>query len=380
MRFGAGVAMVALVGCQSGPRLQTPSASVSPDAAIEATVYLIGDAGGADPGDQVLGALAAELRQRSDNTTVVFLGDNVYPRGIPPADDPGRAEAERRLLVQVDMLRGTGARGVFVPGNHDWAHSGVDGWASVLRQDSIIDAQGIEGVAVRPTDGCPGPETLDITESLRLIVLDTAWWLHPHDKPTHPDSPCPTDAMGEVTASLRDIVTSGVPVGVVAHHPLASGGIHGGHFGVLDHVFPLRALKSWLWLPLPIIGSAYPIARMSGISDQDLSGGGYRELNDSLRAAFADAPVLFYAGGHEHNLQVLADSTFGHMLVSGAGYFDHTSRAVYLDESRYAAATSGYMRVNVLRDGRVHLAVIVVDAAGAVSEALTMWLGNVRGD
>ena len=101
-------------------------------------------------------------------------------------------------------------------------------------------------------------------------------------------------------------------------------------------------------------------------------------LADSLRAAFASGDVLFYASGHEHNLQVIADSTFGHVLVSGAGYFAHTTRVVYLDDSRYAAAVSGYMRLEVLRDGRARLAVVKVEEMGETTEAFTMWLGEVH--
>ena len=95
---------------------------------------------------------------------------------------------------------------------------------------------------------------------------------------------------------------------------------------------------------------------------------------DSLRSAFADAPVVFYAAGHEHNLQVVRDSTFGHVLVSGAGYFDHTTRTVYLDESQFARAASGYMRLDVLSDGRIRLGVMVVEGKGIVGEAFSMWL------
>lgn len=366
-----------VVACQSGPRLQTPAAALVPAGSVEATVFLVGDAGGAKPNDQVLAAVRAELLAEPAAPLIVFLGDNVYPEGIPLEGDPGRAEAERRLLAQVEVVRGTGARAIFIPGNHDWGHSGEDGWGTIGRQEALVAAQALPDVSVQPSGGCPGPVTIGVTATLRLIVLDTQWWLHPHDKPMHPTSSCLADAKSEVTDAIRRTATEeGGRIGVVAHHPLATGGVHGGHFSVWDHLFPLRVLEPWLWVPLPIIGSAYPIARMSGISDQDLSGGRYRELNDSLRAAFADADVVFYAAGHEHNLQVVVDSTFGHMLVSGAGYFDHTTRTVYLDESRFAAARSGYMRLEILRDGRVRLVVVTVDAAGDTHEAFTMWLAE----
>jgi len=367
--------LLTLTACPSGPKIVTPAVPEPDSASVRASVYLIGDAGAPKPGDPVLEALSAELHSRASPATVVFLGDNVYPVGIPEDDDPGRAEAERRLLAQVDVVRGTRSRAIFVPGNHDWGSSATDGWERILRQQALVAAAGVPNVVVLPPDGCPGPELVPVTAGLRLVVLDTQWWLHPHAKPTDPESGCTADAPGEVTARIRQLVASDTGwVGVVGHHPVVSGGVHGGQFSVLDHLFPLRAFKSWLWVPLPIIGSAYPIARASGISNQDLPGRKYRELVDSLRSAFADEPVVFYAAGHEHNLQVVRDSTFGHVLVSGAGYFDHTTRTVYLDESRFARAASGYMRLDVLSDGRIRLGVMVVEGKGIVGEAFSMWL------
>ena len=89
-----------------------------------------------------------------------------------------------------------------------------------------------------------------------------------------PTSSCPEDSEAEVVDALRAAIEGAGErrVVVVGHHPLASGGIHGGNFGWRDHIFPLRAKRSWLWIPLPGIGSAYPIARRRGVSDQDLSG------------------------------------------------------------------------------------------------------------
>ena len=375
------VSCFVLGACPNGPQLVTPPAPEPDSAIVAASVYLIGDAGAPKPGDPVLGALAAELRSRVTPATVVFLGDNIYPTGVPEDGDPDRAEAERRLLAQVEVLRGTDARGIFVPGNHDWGRSAPDGWARLLRQQLLIEAQGLPTVSLVPSDGCPGPETVRVAPNLRLIVLDTQWWLHPHARPTDPESNCTADTMDEVTAQIRGLVNADSGwVGIVAHHPMATGGVHGGHFSVMDHLFPLRALKSWLWIPLPIIGSTYPIARMSGISNQDLSGPKYRELADSLRTAFAGGRVVFYAAGHEHNLQVLQDSTFGHVLVSGAGYFDHTSRTVYVDQSRYAEAASGYMRVDVLTDGRFRLGVMIVSEDGGAREAFSMWLHTAPED
>jgi hypothetical protein len=169
------------------------------------------------------------------------------------------------------------------------------------------------------------------------------------------------------TADQRAVV-------VVAHHPLASGGAHGGHFGWQDHVFPLRNLKSWLWIPLPLIGSVYPIARAEGISSQDIPSRAYGRMRVALDSAFAGAPPLIYAAGHDHTLQVIAGTSTRYVLVSGTGTFGHIDRVAALDSTRFARSASGFMRVEFLRDGRARLGVLIVDRAGSAAEEFGLWL------
>ncbi len=374
-RWMCGLALV-LLGCQSSPALVTPPAPVPEGSAVEATVFLIGDAGKSAPGDPVLSTLGRMVRQDPGRATVVFLGDNVYPSGLPSEADPGRHAAEQRLGAQIDVVDTTVAHGIFVPGNHDWAASGEDGWEAVRRQERVIVQRGRPSVVMLPGGGCPGPVVVDIGTRLRLVVLDTEWWLRSGPKPVGPGSGCSPNTIGGVVDSLRATLREAGDrhVGVVSHHPLASGGVHGGHFGILDHLFPLRAWKSWLWVPLPVIGSAYPIARMSGISSQDLTSSAFGVMRDSLASAFRARRPLFYAAGHEHNLQVLDGERVAYFLVSGGGYYGHTTRVVHLDESRYAGAESGFIRVDVLRDGRVRLGIITVTGDGIATEAFSMWL------
>ncbi|MGH9260346.1 MAG: hypothetical protein ACRD08_10700, partial [Acidimicrobiales bacterium] len=294
----------------------------------------------------------------------------------PDAAGAGRGEAERRLGAQVDVVRGIGARGIFVPGNHDWAANDRDGWAAVRRQERWLAGQRDAQVALLPGNGCPGPAVVDLGRTIRLVVLDTQWWLHDGVRPTDPTSSCGADSEPEVVDSLRAAVRGAGTrrVVVVGHHPLESGGPHGGHFNVKDHVFPLTAWQDWLWLPLPIIGSAYPIARKSGISNQDVSGSIYRRLRARLDTVFRDAPPLVYAAGHDHAQQVITSGGARYLLVTGGGYYGHTSPVAWRDSTRFAASASGYMRLDVQRDGRVRLGVRAVDRMAAPREVFSLWL------
>jgi hypothetical protein len=348
-------------------------------ALVESSLFLIGDAGAPDrAGEPVLRALTSDVARAAGERVIVYLGDNVYPRGIPDTGAPGRGEALRRLDAQIDLAREAGVQAIFIPGNHDWARMGADGWNSMLRQQARIDQRGGKLVRLLPRDGCPGPDVVDIGKRLRLIVLDTQWWLHSGPKPVDPTSKCRADKDTEVTDSLRadlEATDSSRRVVMVGHHPLASGGEHGGYFGARDYFFPLRHVSRVLgWIPLPGLGAIYPEARASGISSQDIPSGSNRRMREALEGAMLRQRPLVWASGHDHNLQVLAGRTARHLLVSGAGIYGHGSRVVQLSATRFASAAAGYMRLDVLLDGRVRLAVFEVDGQGRTREAYTRWL------
>jgi hypothetical protein len=364
--------LAALPACAD--RLLPPGPPVPlPDAAqIERSVFLIGDAGAPSPDEPVLAALSALLATAPESSLVVFLGDNLYPRGLPAESAPNRAEAERRIDAQIAAARVGTARAIFVPGNHDWDKSGKDGLPAIRRQGAHIALRG-EGRAVQlPADGCPGPVVED-QGGLRLVLLDTEWLLRVREKGV--DGCLPNTRDGVFTALGDAIATAGPrPVVVAAHHPLMSGGVHGGHFSLGDHLFPLRELNKALWIPLPILGSIYPIVRGAGVSDQDMAGGGNGLMRASLDSVFALHPPMLYASGHEHSLQLIDRGRPPLLAVSGTGYFGHQDFLETIPGHRLALSEPGFMRVDRLRDGRVRLAVVTVRRNQPGREVWAEWL------
>jgi len=391
------VAAVAGWGCSSALRPATLApAPAAPMDSIELALFLIGDAGSKRyDGEPVLQELTRQADSfRSVRQYVVFLGDNVYPRGVPPAGEPMRNDAERKLAAQVQAIRKGAGAGILVPGNHDWDRQGRNGWDAIRRQDTLVQQLGGEQVRLLPHGGCPGPEVVDVGERLRLIALDSEWWVHNYVKPSGDGSPCPTRTEREVTDSLLGALRDkGSRYAVVVdHHPLRSGGEHGGSFTLGDHLFPLRNVKSWLWIPLPIIGSLYPLARQNGISNQDLSGRKYARMVRALEAVFAQYPPLVMASGHDHDLQVIRGgrpeiTNAGYQLVSGAGILGHSGLVRRVGGSLFEREAAGFMRLDFTRDGRVRLAITTVvpegkRPAGESAEVFSLWLStgpNVAG-
>ena len=383
--------LVALWAAACAPALERATfvpAAPAPTDSIELSLFLVGDAGGPAYGKE---PVLQEFARQSDSLSrfrrfVVFLGDNVYPKGIPPVGDPKRVDAEQRLATQIAAIRESDAKGLLVPGNHDWERQGKDGWNAIRRQDSLARRFGRGDVVLLPGGGCPGPVVVDVSPHIRLIALDTEWWLHNDVKPYGDTSPCPTRTYQEVVDSLRGALRDkgNRHAIILTHHPMRTGGVHGGAFDWTDHVFPLRVFKSWLWVPLPIIGSIYPLSRQLGISNQDLSGKKYKAMRRAFEGVFQQYPPLVYASGHDHDLQVFRGgraeiSDAEYLLISGAGIVGHESRVHPREGSLFESGAAGFMRLDVTTDGRVRLSVTTVtprkgSRPGEGRETYSLWL------
>ena len=339
----------------AGCRAVVPPVVPAPDQ-IEASLFLIGDAGEQNPREvgPPLTALASLAAIAPERSLVVFLGDNVYPEGMPREGEAEWADSRRRLADQVNAVP-PGARGVFLPGNHDWSDSRAFGLYAVRLEESVIRSLAAgRDVRMLPGNGCPGPVAVDLGR-LRFIGMDTQWWLHDFivkDSSTN----CPTQ-IGAVTAELRKQIddwsaTAGRVVVVGGHHPMMTGGEHGAYCGVTG---PFRRF---------------------GNRSQDVVSRLNRTLRDSMEAAFSAHPPIAYAAGHDHNLQILRGGPNApNLLVSGAGSPSKVSCAVRLRESRFTSQhRSGFMRIDVMRGKGVLLSVYQWDSRGQGGLAYTYWL------
>ncbi|MFZ0390553.1 MAG: metallophosphoesterase [Calditrichia bacterium] len=313
----------------------------------------IGDAGEPQSPEPVLDLLESWASELPQNTQLIFLGDNLYPSGMVPQDDPWRTTAENRLGKLTAVVTESKSRGVFLPGNHDW-HQGLDG---ILRQQQFINDQLKQDSSFLPPDGCIGPVVQDIA-GIRLIYLDTDFWLS--DIETSPE--CPVTAKDSAVVKIRTALQGAGerPVFFLAHHPLLTYGPHGGFFDWKDHLFPLTRLIPHFYLPLPIVGSLYPLVRWNLIkSSEDLVSEEYGKLIADLESAFAVNPPLLYAAGHDHNLQVLSGGdAAGYILISGAGSQKKLTNVDDGKRTLFAHLHSGFMAVDVLKDHRIILQVV----------------------
>jgi hypothetical protein len=372
--------VVTLVGCTSPvvlPRGERVDEHRCEDnSSVTHTAFLIGDAGaptlpldGSDElVDPVLRGLHADVTKAVDTldrerVLVLYLGDNVYWDGLAPEGHNDRRHGERVLNAQI--AASAPARGIFLLGNHDWHIEGPEGWNRALEQRRFLE-RFAPRVRMLPPGGCAGPERLDLGPYLRFVLIDPIGFGHLADHHAEHVTACPNrtvvEAFYDLAAEFDE--PEGKHIALALHHPLITAGPHGGHFGWKQHLFPLTDFWPWAWLPLPVIGSAYPLSRQLGVTGTDATSESYARYVQSIYRASRPLVPLLYVGGHEHSLQVHRDLAGAYYLVSGAGSAGKVDRVWDDLETRLmATARPGYMRLDVTEKGSLNLTVLAVDDA-----------------
>ncbi|MEM9849453.1 MAG: metallophosphoesterase, partial [Bacteroidota bacterium] len=351
-------------------RENTPADSLK----LRHSIYLVGDVGGIAEEDDFWISFQHTLAQAPKASTVVFLGDNLYPSGMPPkSDEKARKQSEEQLDVQLNLLKDYKGQVLFVPGNHDWTKYGLEG---LKRQEKYIehkleDMHDLSGKQAKhtflPDDGCSGPEVVEINDQLVIIAIDSEWWLEDWDEHIEINTDCEhrnrESFLYYFEEALRKYRTRNVVV--VMHHPIYSNGSHGGYLTAKEHLFPFTQYFKRGYIPFPVIGSLGSLVRKLGLIKQDLGHPLYKDLRTGLVGAASKNGSYIFAAGHEHNLQYWEKEEQS-FIVSGSGVKTNAVKAG--DESLFAYARQGFARLDFYEDGSAWVNFIVPDPMGRISQ------------
>lgn len=367
------ICLLLLLGSCATEKLKIREGHSTPLSATKAPwvrdVYLIGDAGlspenGFNP---VLHALSKVLDTASSTSMAVFLGDNIYPAGMPSRkDDPdGYSKAEFQLQSQVSALEGFAGTPLFIPGNHDWYSDGPKG---LKRQEDFLERVLDDKDVFQPEKGC-GYERIRVGEDLTILVIDSQWYISDWDRFPDMNRDCALKDRGDFWETLegeikknRDRVTL-----IAIHNPILNYGSHAGQYSFRSHMFPFHSP-----VPLPVLGTVYnELRRSTGASHADDSHPRYRELRNRLLTVAQYSQRVVIASGHEHSLQYIVEKNTP-QIVSGSGAKRSANRLK--GGSRFATGDGGFARLSVFDDGSSTVRYYVVNEAGEAREAFR---GNV---
>ncbi|WP_147677852.1 metallophosphoesterase [Algibacter pacificus] len=307
-----------------------------PNKELSYSFYLIGDAGNSPIGSESAGlkAFRNEINNAPEQSTVLFLGDNIYPKGFPKKSDKGREFAEYQMKIQTDAVKNFKGETIFIPGNHDWYSDGLKG---LKRQENYVeDVLGKN--TFLPENGCP-IEKVEISDDVEIIIVDTEWYLTNWDNHPTMNDDCEIKTRSQFFEELESLIKKarGKSTILALHHPMFTNGSHGGEYSFNS------TLK-----PIPVLGSLKNLLRKTtGVSPADLQNKRYNELKKRVVTLAQENEKVILVSGHEHNLQYLEQSNLV-QIISGAGSKSTPTRNV---NDAFSTSEAGYARLDIFKDG-----------------------------
>ncbi|GHA60122.1 metallophosphoesterase [Pontibacter akesuensis] len=327
-----------------------------PEEELVHSVALIGDVGAlaTDGSDPVINLVSQWQQEAQDKGTMVFLGDNIYPIGLPEEGHRHRPTAEARLNTIIKSIAAYPGKGILLSGNHDWLKGRTGGYEQMLRQELYVREKIQEPEVYLPPNGCPGPSEIQLADGVLLVVINTQWFVQRGEKPLGHKQDCPYTHIEEFFVELNRLLKRNThqQVLIAAHHPLYSNALHGGKFTVKQHIFPLTAMHKRIYIPLPLFGSVYPFYRRFFGAYEDMSHRKYKQMRKRLLRIFHRYNNLIYVAGHDHNLQHFEVQN-NHYIVSGSG-----SKTAFVKKGGKATFTLealGFFVVNFYANGQAWL-------------------------
>lgn len=265
------------------------------------SVFLIGDTGELRTTNDNFKNLSQQI-QKNPNSTVIFLGDNIYPNGLI-AKKPNDI-SHTIILNQLRLFSNFKGNVFFIPGNHDWANKknfskgkkrlgDEEQFIERFFHDSGTIANSKEQTFL-PSGGAPGPVLRTLYDGkLKIIFLDTQWFMYlGYKKPTPALQDSTKKFFLRLDKMLADAKANNQHVIVVGHHPVYTNGKHS-----TVRKSP-GLIKRWKF--------------------QDMSGEIYSYLANNLDSVFKKYPGLIYGAGHDHLLEYFRYNG-NDFLVSGSG-------------------------------------------------------------
>jgi predicted MPP superfamily phosphohydrolase len=283
---------------------------------------------------------------------VLYLGDNVYPKGIRPEGDKNHAMDVEKMKIQLRLLKNHRGQMYMIPGNHDWQMGKSKGLEYVKRQSDLVNQflrdsmpQYREGDAhYFKYPGFAGPEKIEL-DGITLIMVDTDWWVH--RQVAHPvglidNSVKKTEALffQQFDAYLKEASEKGQKIAVVTHHPLYLTGANS------LKMQPTRFLITYT--PLKVAGMAGLNRAARGMSPQP----NYQRMVEKFEKHVAPYKHIIWISGHDHDQQLIVKNNITQIVSGNGGEFrtvENRDKMLKWHNDK----TMGFSKIELTKNGNV---------------------------
>jgi hypothetical protein len=310
----------------------TAATKLSPEE-IDKTFYLIGNTG--NTGDDLSKSVRSLQKYISENNSkdsyILFLGNSFYPSGLPPKDEAAKKKAEKSMQLQIDALKDFKGKVVVLPGNRDWK-GGVDG---LELEEDFLKARFNDADVLQPNNGCP-LESIDVSDQVQLIALDTQWFLEDWDANPKMNDKCEIKTreklFNEIEGELKKNANKTIVFAM--YHPLITYGQHGGKYPLIHKDFFSTFIK--------------PVKTLGAISKQDRYNERYNDFMSRLKVLTKDLDRLVFVSGQDQSLQYSEEGSVK-QIVAGSG--SGATAAALGQFAQFAYGHQGFASLDVSKQG-----------------------------
>ena len=307
---------------------------------LKHSLYFVGDLGEGPLVDANMLMLKKQLDVSAKNGTLVVLGNTISKEYLKKnTDDEFNTDNLNQFLSLVKQFDGDV---FFIPGDKEWTLKRKKGWESLMNFENYVECFLDRKDVFLPSDGCPGPIELELTDDIILLIVDSQWWLHLGEKP---EAECEFENTADFLIQLSDAFkrNENKKVILASHHPIFSGGNHAGYFSFPGPVELYRKL----------IGTP-----------QDFASPYYKQMRQMAKDMTGVSSRLILVSAHDNSLQFKQTKDL-YQVVSGS-----SSKADYVNPKKmdFALSEIGFSKLNFYSDGSVYLEFWTVGKKGQKKE------------
>lgn len=305
------------------------------------SIYLLGNLDGPNLPNRLTELNKIITTENNNNYVVFILGDlkQAYEK------------SEEALVNFVTTNRKKGAKIYAVTGDLDWNNSGYNGLDSAANFQKEFSEKLSKNIFI-PKDVCPGPHIKDLDEDVRIIAINSQWWLHPYRKLLPTDSECKNITVPQIIDEITEAIeTAGKrKVIIITHHPIISGGVYSGNLNAKAHLFPYTHNDPTDRKFRPIFGTFYHYYRQNVGTNQDFSSEAYKQYIKDIKELLYTHQNVIVCSSHEYDLQLLKINN-NYQIVSGS--FLKSGSTSKTKNTLFNTKVSGFVKLEINKDSTI---------------------------
>lgn len=223
---------------------------------------------------------------------------------------------------------------LLAPGRSEWDNGRLHGKEVIKKVEDDLKEH-YHGEVFMPEPACPGPEEVVLNDHLVVILLDTYWWVHKHDRRYRK---CDIESDADVLILIQDAIRRHYPtkhVVIAGQQSLEGYGNSGGHF-------------SW---KQSVLEAPYSLYRKVLGLRTDHNYPEFKAFRDAMLAMLQQYPYVIYLSSGDDNLQYFEDEDVHH-IISGSmvhqGYVNPAPEA-------FGTSQKGFARLHFSATGDANL-------------------------